>query len=293
MTNHWIYFWGEEKDTIQLTALIQGRRTLWGGLNYTILRGPVCDDKNGLIQGIKALLQHLEKEKAVRLRINPYWDYPAGEAVEAQLRQMGFTISNNQEGLHCQTIIIDLSLSDEEILQKSRKSTRYEIRRAQKIGLSVNIAEKEGEVRSFYYLLRNTGHTKGFRVPAYSFFLKLWDMVLKDQNLGILLMTYFQDRPVSGSIILKHGKRAVYSWGASNREHGQNIPKNHLAIWKGILWAREKGCSLFDMGGYAGTPENDSMENIDLFKKGFGGNFCQLVRSYQFVFLEKKTMLGS
>lgn len=288
LINQWIYFYGEEKDTIRLTALIQGRRTLLGGMTYSILRGPVCDDESALFLGIKGIVQTLGKERAVSLQLNPYWEYPAGEAVEAHLRQSGFTVLQKHAGLHSQTITIDLSQSIEEILQKCRKTTRYEIRRAQKIGLLVKIVDTEEEIKSFYRLWRKMGQRRGFRVTAYSFFSKMWALVLKHQNLGVLLMTYFEDLPISGIIILRHGDRAVYSWGASEAGIGKHIPKNHLAIWKGILWAKEKGCRLFDMGGYTGTPENGLMENIDLFKRGFGGDVCQLVRNHQMVFRKKK-----
>lgn len=288
MTNHWIYFYGEEDNNIRLTALIRGRRTPWWGLNYTILRGPVCDDESGLILGIREMVQALEKEKVVRLTLNPYWDYPAGEEVEVHLKELGFTVHKERQGLHCQTVAIDLNQSIDELFQKCRKTTRYEMKRSQKLGIMVTRAETEEAVSSFYGLLTKMGRNKDLRIPSLSFFNKMWKSILKHQHLGVLLMSYFQNRLLSGIIILRHGDRAVYSWGASEKDVAPNVPKNHLAIWKGILWAREKGCRLFDMGGYTGTLGNDLMGKIDLFKKGFGGDISQLVQSHQFVFKKEK-----
>lgn len=282
-TNHWTYFYGEENNTIKFAALIQGRRIPVGGVKYSILRGPVCDDESELILGIKNIIKILGKGKTLNLRLNPYWDYPAGKDVESHLRQLGFEIYTSQQDLHCQTITIDLSQSEEEIFQRCRKRTRYEIRKAQKVGLNVKIAETENEIKAFYRLLRKMERKKNLRIPGFAFILKLWTKVLKDQNLGILLMTYFEDRPVSGVIILRHGDRAVYSWGASEVDLEKPFPKNHWAIWKGILWAKAKGCRLFDLGGFTGKPGNPLLENIDLFKRGFGGDICQLVQSHQFI----------
>jgi lipid II:glycine glycyltransferase (peptidoglycan interpeptide bridge formation enzyme) len=117
----------------------------------------------------------------------------------------------------------------------------------------------------------------------------LWDVILKEQRLGVLLLGCLDDRLVSGVVILKHGERGVYSWGASSVEAQEKFSKTHLLIWQGILWAQERGCRLFDLGGYSGGPEETSPpEQVDMFKKGFRGEFCRLVKIHRYIFQKYK-----
>ena len=43
-------------------------------------------------------------------------------------------------------------------------------------------------------------------------------------------------------------------------------------IWEAIKRAKERGCKIFDMGGYyAGGDKSDPRYRINFFKEGFGG----------------------
>lgn len=288
-THRWLFFWGEDNYQIRFAALIRGRKIPGLGLDCYIARGPVCDEPAILIEGLKKMLPILKKEKAIRLKINPYWDFPAGEAVESDLEGLGFESFQQSGDSHFQTLVIDLSRFPDEIYRRFRRMTRYQINRAGKLGLSVSIATSERDLTKFYQLMEKMGQEKRIRIPSYFFFSRLWENVLKKGSMGILLMSYFQDLPVSGIIILKHGGRAVYSWGASRTEPPFKIAKTHSAVWEGILWAKKSGCRLFDMGGYTpGEGRTSESENIDWFKSGFGGESCQLVKIHQYTFNKTK-----
>jgi lipid II:glycine glycyltransferase (peptidoglycan interpeptide bridge formation enzyme) len=94
---------------------------------------------------------------------------------------------------------------------------------------------------------------------------------------------------MAGIIITTHGLRAVYSWGASDLEFKEKVSKNHLVLWEGILWAKERGFQIFDLGGMTGSKGLDPvMENIDAFKAGFGGQVQQVVRVHNLVLQKSK-----
>ncbi len=289
-THRWLFFWGEEDHQVRFAALIRGRKVPGLGLDCSIARGPVCDEPDILIEGLDRMLPALAKEKVIRLKVNPYWEFPAGEAVEAGLQKLGFESFQRSGDSHFQTLVIDLSLPPDEIYRRFRKVTRYEINRSKKLGLSVSIATSEEGLKQFYHLLETVGREKHIGVPSYFFFSRLWKNILEKRSLGILLMSHLQDIPVSGIIILKHGERAVYSWGASGIESRFKIAKTHSAIWEGILWAQRTGCRIFDMGGYTpGEGSTSETENIDRFKISFGGQSRQLVKIHQYIFNRTKT----
>jgi len=285
----WLFFWGQEENQIRLAALIRGRR-IWGfGFDYTIDRGPVCDDEVLLLQGIKTLLPILAKEKAIGLKLNPYWEFPKGERIEKGLKDLGFEPFQRKDDRHFETLTIDLTQSTEEIYSRFRKTTRNEINKAKKTGLKVTIAQSEKELKGFCDLLDQLGRKKAIKTPSYVFFQRLWVSILKQQKLGILLLGYLHDRLVSGVVILIHGERGVYSWGASSMETQEKFSKTHLLVWQGILWTKEMGCRLFDLGGFTGGAEGASSPNrVDLFKRGFRGEFCRLVKIHRYVFQKDK-----
>lgn len=288
-TQGWLFFWGQEQAQIRIAALIRVRKILGLGVDCSIERGPVCDDETLLMEGIKQLLILLKKEKAIGLRLNPYWEFPIGERIESGLKELGFEPFQRKNDRHFETLTIALGQSTEEIFKRFRKTTRYEIKKARNLGSSVKIAEDESELWDFFRVFKTMSQKKQIKVPTYYYFQKLWDLVLKKQDLGILLLSYFRDQLISGVIILKHGERAVYSWGASVNGDQGKISKTHLAMWEGIIWAKGNGCRLFDMGGYTGGQGSSSVtENIDLFKKGFGGEFCRLVKIHRYIFQKNK-----
>ncbi|MGA3083384.1 MAG: peptidoglycan bridge formation glycyltransferase FemA/FemB family protein [Thermodesulfobacteriota bacterium] len=284
-THRWLFFEGEEKGQIRIVGLIRGRKIPLLGMDCFMERGPVCDDPALLIEGIKAILPLLKKEKAVRLRLNPYWEYPAGERLERDLQELGFVTFQGKFESHFETLTIDLQKPQEEIFKGLRKDSRWRVKQSKKIGVSVKPAQSREELESFYQLLTKMSRKKGMTIPSHFFFLKLWERVLKESGLGILLLSHYEGRLLSGVIITIHGQRAVYSWGASETEHLEKVSKNHLVLWEAILWAKGQGCMLFDMGGYAGTRGvNPELESIDVFKMSFGGNYCRLIRTHFYIF---------
>lgn len=279
------FFWGEEGNEIRIAALIQGSRIPFLGLDCFIDRGPVCDSRSGLLKGLEALLNLLGAENTIRLRVNPYWEFPDGEALENGLDQLGFVPYQRLGDSHFETLTIDLTKPTNELFKNLRKDTRWRIKQSEKMGVTVYQGQEEKDVKDFYELLKTMSRKKKMTISNYSFFLTLWEQVLKEHRLGTLVMASYNGRLLSGIILLRHGERAVYAWGASESESLDRISKNHLVLWKGILWSKEAGCSVFDMGGFAGTlNKNPQLESIDAYKKGFGGQYCRLVRIHKYVF---------
>jgi lipid II:glycine glycyltransferase (peptidoglycan interpeptide bridge formation enzyme) len=291
-THRWIFYWGEEAGQIRICALIRGKKIPYWGFDYVIERGPVCDEEQALLAGIGEILKYLKKEKAISLRVNPYWEFPAGMRIEEGLVSLGFQPFQRKEDIHYQTIAVDLKKDQNELFKNLRKTTRYEIKRAQKLGLTVRSTDNREDLWLFYELLKKTGAKKNFDIPQYPFLLNLWENVLKKQKMGALLMTHYHGDTISGLILLKHGLWGVYSWGASDPDFKVKVSRAHLGLWEGMLWAKSQGCALFDMGGLAGSEYKDAgMGNVDFFKTGFGGELCRLVKIHQYTFQRWKEKL--
>jgi lipid II:glycine glycyltransferase (peptidoglycan interpeptide bridge formation enzyme) len=171
---------------------------------------------------------------------------------------------------------------DAEILARMRKDTRYNISHARRHGIVIQSAPVEtATVRTFYRLLRETSQRNGFRIhPSayYEDFLR----VFADQ--AILLFARVEGVVTAGLIAARCGDeaRSMYAGSASGqRARGDTA----LLRFEAMRWAREHGCTRYDLGGIA--PEappaatgrevetaggrDSALDGVDHFKVGFGG----------------------
>ena len=61
------------------------------------------------------------------------------------------------------------------------------------------------------------------------------------------------------------------------------MPKKVLCFWQAVLWAKEKGCSTFDLGGYLPDTSDPSIQGINQFKLGFSKVHVDLMPELEIV----------
>jgi lipid II:glycine glycyltransferase (peptidoglycan interpeptide bridge formation enzyme) len=90
----------------------------------------------------------------------------------------------------------------------------------------------------------------------------------------------FEGRVVAGCVVLRHGNLATYAWGASVADKlpfSKAIP----SLLAAIRWARDGGCSTFDLGGIPAETDTDAKRNaIATFKLDFDKKRVRLVRRH-------------
>jgi lipid II:glycine glycyltransferase (peptidoglycan interpeptide bridge formation enzyme) len=87
-------------------------------------------------------------------------------------------------------------------------------------------------------------------------------------------------------MVFAFGKQAAYLYGASSNEERQRMPA-YAAQWAGIQWARDHGCTTYDMWGVPDEPcetleaeftqRTDGLWPVYRFKRGFGGELKRTV----------------
>ena len=88
----------------------------------------------------------------------------------------------------------------------------------------------------------------------------------------VLFRADYNDQLLAGVIVAVYGNRATYLYGASSNEH-RNLMPAYALQWEAIKYAKEKGCSEYDLFGI--PPENNPdhpMSGLYKFKTGFGGD---------------------
>jgi peptidoglycan pentaglycine glycine transferase (the first glycine) len=236
-----------------------------------IPKGPVGGIEASLWQAIDKLCQ---KHRAAFLKVEPdLWQDLVTES-SGDLPQ-GFQI-----GTHTvqplRTILVDLCGEEEELLARMKQKTRYNIRLAQKKGVVVH---PSSQVDRFYELMTTTGARDGFGVHSQAYFQQAYD-IFQPLGMGELLLAEFEGQLLAGLMVFQHQGRAWYLYGASSDVH-RNLMPSYLLQWEAMLWARQKGCTSYDLWGVPDEPEalleeqfpsrSEGLWGVYRFKRGFGG----------------------
>lgn len=248
------------------------------------IRGPVCSNENSY----RAMLLELDKvcirHKIVSLIIHPYKENIEADVWENICQQVGYRNIQKKGDLHCASLTINLEQNIEDIFKTFRQTTKYEIKKADKFNIKCTIAENEAELKEFYNIYNSTSDRKSFSAMSYEILLRIWKKFTIQRKLGVLFLTRYENKIISGALILVHGERAVYTIGGSAGAITKGIPQNHITQWSAINWAKENGCKKYDFGGIEPDTDNIGMKNINIFKGGFSKNEVKIFNRHEKVF---------
>ena len=229
------------------------------GLSWLeVPRGPLFEDEEGLSVILDELKDLGNEEKAVFIRLSPY----------APLRKRDWPIALSEawDDHHPQTsLIIDLTQSESDILKQMKPKGRYNIKVAQKHGVTIRQGKDASE---FYKLLMKTGNRDGFGIHPQSYYQNMLDKLGLS---ALLLMAEYESKVIAGGIFVFLDEWGIYYYGASDDRY-RNVMAPYLIQWEAIRAAKERGCRYYDFLGIA--PEHAKKhpwKGVTEFKKKFGG----------------------
>ena len=251
-------------------------------------RGPVLDTHDAeLVTAFSAYLRQTAlKHKAILLKIDPPVPVEDTES-EANLRGAGFTLltSDGFGGTQPKCVMqLDLGLPLDELMATFKEKWRYNIRLAERKGVTVNLDCTREDLPAFYTLLKETARRDGFLVRSLKYFEDMWDLLVPAGYMRVAL-TYYEGKPVAGAVAYLFGDKAMYTYGASSNEH-RNVMPNHLMQWTLIKWAKESGCKWYDFRGVSPRRQpdaNDHLSGLNRFKEGFSPRFVEYIGEYDMV----------
>jgi len=184
------------------------------------------------------------------------------------------------------TVIIDISGSEEELLASMKSKTRYNIRLAIKRGVEVSEGSY-ADLDRWYTLYQETAKRDRITLHSGDYYSRLLRMAA-EYGKGApeikLFLACHDDDLLAGIIVALKGDSAWYLYGASSTRK-RNLMANYALQWRAMQWARERGCRTYDLFGI--PPENDPghpMYGLYRFKTGFGGEILNRYGCYDFVY---------
>ncbi len=127
------------------------------------------------------------------------------------------------------------------------RSVREKIKKAQRLGVQVRMAEHREEMEH-YYRLHLLTRSKKHGMPAQSrrYFFELWDTFASRGTMRLWLAEQ-QGIILAGEIALVSGSTVRFAYNASDQRYLYLAP-NHLLMWAALNWASRQGYQVLDLG---------------------------------------------
>lgn len=180
-------------------------------------------------------------------------------------------------------ILLDISLSEEDLLKKMHHKHRYNLGLAQRNGVVVKCGETLEDFEIFYKLQQETALRQKFYIHPKGYYQKIWEL-LHPKGIAYIFNAYYENEPLASWMFFVYDGVLYYPYGGSSEKH-KNLFASTLVAWEGIKLGKTRGCSVFDMWGASSDPKNekDPWFGFTNFKMKFGGEFVEYIESYDYV----------
>lgn len=184
------------------------------------------------------------------------------------------------------TLLLDLAPSADDLLATVHPKTRYNIRTAQRKGVTVRFSNNPEDVEKFLHASKSVTQRSGFAYHPDSYYRAIME-VLGQAGMAELAIAEVAGESVATHLIIYADGIATYAHGASVYDK-RSYMAPVLLYWETILRAKEKGMQMYDFFGVApeDADENHPWAGITRIKTGFGGKRVSYCGAYDFVLNE-------
>ncbi|HEX6548924.1 MAG TPA: peptidoglycan bridge formation glycyltransferase FemA/FemB family protein [Candidatus Dormibacteraeota bacterium] len=243
-------------------VLLAGRgRTRWA----YVPRGPVPATPAAL----RALADWASGEGLARLRVEP----EAPEAFRSSLVAAGFRPAPTFHPAH--TLILRLG-PEPAMLAGFKPKTRYNVRLAEKRGVSVQIEDDPGE-------LERQGAGTAARQQIALLARDGYERRLRQLPESHIYVARHQGTALAAILVSRFAGRAYYLFGGSTGERRELMP-TYAVQWAAIRDAAGAGCVDYDFWGIPPGPDRTHpWHGLWQFKTGFGGDLVAYAGAWDLV----------
>ncbi len=213
---------------LEVSSLLTGRRGV--SLPFTDTCDPLFHDPSHLDSLWKEALSlaTTRKWRSLELRSS---DFPSASAP-----------------LSCQFHghLLDLTLPREKREAAYDQSLRRSLRKAAKSALKIEISSSLDALHAYYRLHCLTRQHHGLPPQSLGFFENLHAQSLA-KRIGCIVLARLEGKAVAGALFLSHQDKALYKFGASDRNYLELRP-NQLVMHEAINMLADKGFTTLDFG---------------------------------------------
>ncbi|MDP2874093.1 MAG: peptidoglycan bridge formation glycyltransferase FemA/FemB family protein [bacterium] len=197
-----------------------------------------------------------------------------------KIRRQDQNLTKTKSTFAQETIFINLTVSEEELLTKMEQKTRYNVRLAEKRGVRVEEANDAATFSTFLTLQKETAARQHFYLHPDRYYQTLWELT-QPEGVAHLLVAKVNQKICAAWMVFAYAKVLSYLYGGSSDQY-QNLMPNNLLVWEAMKLGKRLGCELFDLGGINTDPHHP-WAGLTRFKLGFGGQVVKFPDSYDLV----------
>ncbi len=230
---------GEGGGEIRASALVVIDRTTGGLCMWEIPRGPLgaVSGQESVINLLEVVVSDAKKDRCLSLFLSP--------ATQLTTDHSPLATPSSRHQQPEATILLDLTLTDEQLLAQMHPKARYNIRLAQRKGVGVR---QSGDANAFFQLMKRTAERDGFTHLA----ARSYEAFLTQLPGAFLFLAYAPgtEEPVAGLLGVMWNKIGIYYYGGSDHQH-RALQAPSLLQWHAMRLCREGGCRTYDLFGIA------------------------------------------
>lgn len=257
-----------------------------------VSKGPALDWRNPALAArvLLDLERYAAAQNALFIKIDPDVALYRGDPEQASpvaegwivrelLTRRGWQFSPEQIQFR-NTVIIDLTPSEADLLAAMKSKWRYNIRLAGRKGVTIQPGTGS-DLPQFFQMYAETAARDGFLIRPEAYYRQVWQHFLQTGQADLLLASVAGE-PVAGLLLFYFGRTAWYLYGASTGQH-RNLMPNHALQWAAIKQAKRRGCTRYDLWGAPDHfDESDRLWGVYRFKQGFCGQVLLGLGAYDF-----------
>jgi peptidoglycan pentaglycine glycine transferase (the first glycine) len=187
-----------------------------------------------------------------------------------------------------ETLYIDLSPSEENILATMKQKGRYNINLAQRSGVEITLDGGLDSVKCFFSVMRDVSDRDQFEVESRQFFEHIADVLVPAGCAQFIFAKH--DGDVLGALLLiTYGDRATYLYGGVTNQK-RNLMGGYALQWAAMKAAKQAGCTTYDFYGFNPfrAPEHE-YSRFSQFKSQFGGTAVRTIGAQDYFFMDNVT----
>lgn len=262
----------EMKSAIMATLhTIPRKIPLIGG--YKVMNVPRCMAVDAdMIEGLKKTAR---EHQVIFVKIEPnVYKVISKEEEKVDSYEWGWPADQNlvcgENSFAKYSSLINLKLSDQELLANMKQKTRYNLRLAEKKEVVVKENNSDEAFEVYLKLTKETTQRQKFYAHTEKYHRLMWHHLHK-AGIARMLTAVYKNKIISTWVLFVWGKKLYYPYGASSREY-QDVMANNLMMWSAIQYGKALKLDEFDLWGTLGpeAKEDNPWFGFHKFKTGFG-----------------------
>src|SRR5258708_1842647 len=177
------------------------------------------------------------------------------------------------------TFQIDLTKSEEELMKSFSSKTRYNIRLAEKKGVTVTEDNSDEAFEKYLELTKETTARDKFFAHSEKYHRLMWQ-TLKGKIAHLLVAKYNGEIIVTW-IVFENDSVLYFPYGASTHKY-KNVMGPNLMMWEAIKFGKKMGLKTFDLWG------REPGKGFTKFKEGYSPKVVEFLGTWDLI-IDKPT----